>query len=156
MAVQGLASDVHIEPTEQGVRSDSVLMVICRKYKPSPKSYPAIVSRIKIMGNLDISEKRISPGWSHPPDNRWKKEFPDILVTLHTRGKMVLRILDRAHALMSLNELGFSSANREKIETHPSPSWHDCGYRSYRFRKDSTLYSMLTEINIAQHPTLLP
>jgi type IV pilus assembly protein PilB len=153
MAVQGLASDVHIEPTEQGVRVrfriDGDLQEVLNL---PPKSYPAIVSRIKIMGNLDISEKRI------PQDGRTRliidgREIDfriSSLPSIHGE-KMVLRILDRAHALMSLNELGFSSANREKIETLIHlPHGMIVVTGPTGSGKTTTLYSMLTEINIAQ------
>ncbi len=59
-AVQGGASDIHIEPLEHDIRVrfriDGELWEVLSLPR---KSFPAIVSRIKIMGNLDISEKRI-------------------------------------------------------------------------------------------------
>jgi len=91
-------------------------MGIDRGTKPAKNSLPAIVSRIKIMGNLDISEKRL------PQDGRTRlvidgREIDfriSSLPSIHGE-KMVLRILDRAHALMSLQDLGFSAANMDKI-----------------------------------------
>ena len=104
------------------------------------------------MGNLDISEKRI------PQDGRTRMiiEGREIdfrissLPSIHGE-KMVLRILDRTHALMSLQDLGFSTVNLEKIAalirrphgmivvTGPTGSG-----------KTTTLYSILTEINVAE------
>lgn len=152
-AVQGLASDIHIEPLEHEVRVrfriDGDLLEVLNLPK---KSFPAIVSRIKIMGNLDISEKRV------PQDGRTRMVIDgreidfriSSLPSIHGE-KMVLRILDRTHALMPLYDLGFSSDNLEKINslirrphgmivvTGPTGSG-----------KTTTLYSILTEINVAE------
>ncbi|MDI9479689.1 MAG: GspE/PulE family protein [Bacillota bacterium] len=152
-AVQVTASDIHIEPLEHDVRVrfriDGELVEVFTLPK---KSFAAIVSRIKIMGNLDISEKRI------PQDGRTRMiiEGREIdfrissLPSIHGE-KMVLRILDRTHALMSLQDLGFSTVNLEKIAalirrphgmivvTGPTGSG-----------KTTTLYSILTEINVAE------
>ncbi len=152
-AVQGRASDVHIEPLEHEVRVrfriDGDLLEVLNLPK---KSFPAIVSRIKIMGNLDISEKRI------PQDGRTRMVIDgreidfriSSLPSIHGE-KMVLRILDRTHALMPLQDLGFSAENMDKITslirrphgmivvTGPTGSG-----------KTTTLYSILTEINVAE------
>lgn len=152
-AVQGRASDVHIEPLEHEVRVrfriDGDLLEVLNLPK---KSFPAIVSRIKIMGNLDISEKRV------PQDGRTRlvidsREIDFRISTLPSihGEKIVLRILDRAHALMPLQALGFSEANMAKIAslirrphgmivvTGPTGSG-----------KTTTLYSILTEINVIE------
>ena len=152
-AVQGRASDVHIEPLEHEVRVrfriDGDLLEVLNLPK---KSFPAIVSRIKIMGNLDISEKRV------PQDGRTRlvidgREIDFRISTLPSihGEKIVLRILDRAHALMPLQALGFSEANMAKIAslirrphgmivvTGPTGSG-----------KTTTLYSILTEINVTE------
>jgi type IV pilus assembly protein PilB len=152
-AVQGLASDIHIEPLEQDVRVrfriDGELVEVLSLPK---KSFPAIVSRIKIMGNLDISEKRL------PQDGRSRMVIDgreidfriSSLPSIHGE-KMAIRILDRSNALMSLKDLGFSAANLKKIHslirrphgmivvTGPTGSG-----------KTTTLYSILTEINVAE------
>ncbi len=149
-AVQGRASDIHIEPLEHEVRVrfriDGELFEVLTLPK---KSFPATISRIKIMGNLDISEKRV------PQDGRTRMivEGREIdfrissLPSIHGE-KIVLRILDRATALLALEDLGFSPANLEKINslihrphgmiivTGPTGSG-----------KTTSLYSVLTEIN---------
>lgn len=149
-AVQGRASDIHMEPLEYDVRVrfriDGELYEVLNLPK---RSYPAIVSRIKIMGNLDISEKRI------PQDGRTRMiiEGREIdfrissLPSIHGE-KMVLRILDRSNALLELEKLGFSKGNYEKvlglirrphgmlIVTGPTGSG-----------KTTTLYSILNKIN---------
>lgn len=149
-AVQGGASDIHIEPLEYDVRVrfriDGELMEVLTLPK---KSFPATVSRIKIMGNLDISEKRV------PQDGRTRMMIDgreidfriSSLPSIHGE-KMVLRILDRTNAIMSLGKLGFSTINEQKIRslirrphgmvivTGPTGSG-----------KTTTLYSVLTELN---------
>lgn len=149
-AVQAGASDIHIEPLEHDVRVrfriDGELMEVLTLPR---KSFPATISRIKIMGNLDISEKRL------PQDGRTRlvidgREIDfriSSLPSIHGE-KIVLRILDRAHALMSLDKLGFSRINEQRINslihrphgmiivTGPTGSG-----------KTTTLYSVLTEIN---------
>ena len=149
-AVQGGASDIHIEPLEHDVRVrfriDGELWEVLALPK---KSFPATVSRIKIMGNLDISEKRI------PQDGRTRliidgREIDFRISTLPSihGEKIVLRILDRTNAIMSLKKLGFSPENENKIQslikrphgmvivTGPTGSG-----------KTTTLYSVLTELN---------
>ncbi|MGS0764002.1 GspE/PulE family protein [Syntrophomonas curvata] len=149
-AVQGGASDIHIEPLEHDVRVrfriDGDLWEVVALPK---KSFPATVSRIKIMANLDISEKRV------PQDGRTRliidgREIDFRISTLPSihGEKIVLRILDRTNAIMSLEKLGFSLANKQRIEslirrphgmvivTGPTGSG-----------KTTALYSVLNELN---------
>jgi len=149
-AVQGGASDIHIEPLENDVRVrfriDGELWEVLSLPK---KSFPATVSRIKIMADLDISEKRI------PQDGRTRliidgREIDFRISTLPSiQGeKIVMRILDRTNAIMSLEKLGFGTENEQKIKslirrphgmiivTGPTGSG-----------KTTTLYSVLTELN---------
>ena len=118
-AVQGGASDIHIEPLEQDVRVrfriDGELWEVLSL---PTKSFPATVSRIKIMANLDISEKRV------PQDGRTRliidgREIDFRISTLPSihGEKIVLRILDRANAIMSLEKLGFSPTNEQRIKS---------------------------------------
>ncbi|MDD3879980.1 MAG: GspE/PulE family protein, partial [Syntrophomonas sp.] len=109
----------------------------------------AIVSRIKIMAGMDISEKRL------PQDGRFRANIEEREVdfrcsTLPTAWgeKLALRILDRAYALTQIKQLGFSADNQASLlalahrsqgmvlVTGPSGSG-----------KTTTLYSILTQIN---------
>ena len=149
-AVQGGASDIHIEPLEHDVRVrfriDGELWEVLALPK---KSFPATVSRIKIMGNLDISEKRI------PQDGRTRlvingREIDFRISTLPSihGEKIVLRILDRTNAIMSLKKLGFSPDNENKIHTlirRPHGMVIVTGPTGSG--KTTTLYSVLTELN---------
>jgi type IV pilus assembly protein PilB len=107
-AIREGASDIHIEPKEKitkiRFRIDGVLF---ETTKSSLKMHPAIVSRVKIMANLDISERRL------PQDGKIKVSVGgrgiDLRVsTLPTNHgeKVVIRVLDRESMLRGLQELG--------------------------------------------------
>ena len=103
------ASDIHIEPYEKEAivryRVDGVLKESARH----PKNlYPAIISRIKIMADLNIAERRI------PQDGRISLNLMDksydlrvaTIPVLHGEG-VVLRILDKSGELVDLKQIGF-------------------------------------------------
>lgn len=108
-AVRSRSADVHIEPQEKDIRIryriDGVLHDIMR----SPKSAQlGMITRIKIMANLDIAEKRL------PQDGRFSLVIDGkpvdfrtaILPTIHGE-KVVLRILEKESILIPLEDLGF-------------------------------------------------
>ncbi len=112
------ASDIHIEPSQQNVivryRVDGVL----RKVTAFPKSmHASVVSRIKIMSSLDISEKRV------PQDGKffikYENEQYDFRVsTMPTiyGEKVVLRILKVSASEQKISSLGFSEYNLKRFE----------------------------------------
>lgn len=116
-ALDAHASDIHIEPFEGklGVRFrvDGMLQEV-----ESPPSHlaQAIISRVKIMANLNIAERRL------PQDGRIQMRVQgrdiDLRVssvpTLHGES-LVLRILDKESLTLDFDVLGFSSAIKEKI-----------------------------------------
>lgn len=149
-AIQQRASDVHIEPQERLLkiryRIDGVLTEVMRV---SMKSHLAIISRFKIMSNLDIAERR------RPQDGRiqinYRGNAIDIRVSTMTTvngEKIVMRILNKGDALLNLEELGFAKSNLKKyrkliqephgiiLVTGPTGSG-----------KSTTLISALNEIN---------
>ncbi len=108
-AVKEGASDIHIEPGEKKVRIrcriDGVLFEVM---SPPQTMHPALVSRLKIMSNLDISERRL------PQDGRIRaivrNRYVDFRVNTlpTTQGeKAVIRILDNRSILIGLERLGF-------------------------------------------------
>jgi type IV pilus assembly protein PilB len=109
-AIRGGASDIHFEPYEKvyrvRYRTDGMLKEISR---PSIKLAPKISARVKIMAQLDISERRV------PQDGRIKMKLSktkaiDFRVnTLPTLWgeKIVLRILDPSQAKMGIDALGY-------------------------------------------------
>jgi type IV pilus assembly protein PilB len=112
-AIKQGASDIHIEPKEKALkvryRIDGVLF---EAMNPPYQMHPAIVSRLKIMSNLDISERRL------PQDGRIRavvhgRKVDLRLSTLPTAGgeKVVMRILDNRSINVALEDLGFSEQN---------------------------------------------
>ncbi len=109
-AFHNYASDIHIESYEERCRVrfriDGKLV---ERYVLEPQSYPALVNQIKIMANLDISEKRL------PQDGRifyqlGKNKFDLRVSSLPAiyGEKIVLRLLPRHVELLDLGNLGFS------------------------------------------------
>jgi type IV pilus assembly protein PilB len=109
-AIKQGASDIHIEPKEKALkiryRIDGVLF---EAMNPPYAMHPAIVSRLKIMSNLDISERRL------PQDGRIRavihnRKVDLRLSTLPTVAgeKVVMRILDNRSINVQLEDLGFS------------------------------------------------
>lgn len=106
------ASDIHIEPFEQNLRIRYRIDGILYENQAPPKSLlPAIITRIKIMANLNIAEHRL------PQDGRIRirvlgRELDirvSIIPTLYGESA-VLRILDRADVLLKLDNLGFDKS----------------------------------------------
>src|SRR5260370_8371424 len=121
-AVKRGASDIHVEPYEKEYRVrfriDGVLQHIM---SPPLKLKDAIISRIKIMAKLDISEKRL------PQDGRImlkmqlggrKKQLDYRVNSLPTLWgeKIVLRLLDKENLRLDMTKLGFEKGSLEKLE----------------------------------------
>lgn len=117
-AIKEKASDIHIEPFERDViirfRVDGVLQDILHQPK---KVHASLSSRVKIMGNLDIAEKRL------PQDGRIfrkvaGKEVDIRLSTIPTQygERIVMRLLEKGGELMSLQKLGFEGKILKTIE----------------------------------------
>lgn len=149
-AVKSRASDIHVEPFENYLkirfRIDGQMQEIMRAAK---QTAAAIVTRIKIMANLNIAEKRL------PQDGR-------IMITVDNRDvdlrisvlptvfgeKVVMRLLNRSNFLVGKDELGIVSEDMVKVErlihapygiillTGPTGSG-----------KSTTLYTLLNELN---------
>ncbi len=117
-AVKERASDIHIEPFDREMvvrlRIDGVLYDIRREPK---KVHAAISSRIKVMGQLDIAEKRL------PQDGRIKiklagKDIDIRLSTIPTTygERLVMRILEQGETLLELPHLGFEPESMVEIK----------------------------------------
>jgi type II secretion system protein E len=117
-AVQDRASDVHVEPLDLGLRVRYRIDGILHEVSAPPRRLqPAIISRLKIMANLDISERR------KPQDGRIKSRIAgreiDIRVsTVPTLfgESVVLRLLDRSVMNYTLAEIGLSPQTMQSIE----------------------------------------
>lgn len=116
-AAKEKASDIHIEPYDKEVvirfRIDGVMHDILHQPK---KVHAAISSRVKVMGSLDIAEKRI------PQDGRIfrkvaGKEIDIRLSTIPTQygERIVMRLLEKGGDLLTLEKLGFEGTTLEKV-----------------------------------------
>ncbi len=119
-AVRDRASDIHIEPYENDLkiryRIDGVLHTT--NVPPEIRRFQAaIVSRIKILSNLNIAEKRLPQdgGFKIKAENRDIDLRVSIIPTAFG-GAVVMRILDKQSALMSLGELGLMNEPLEGME----------------------------------------
>lgn len=149
-AVKDKASDIHIECFEKEMavrfRIDGVLFDV---FKPPKKLQNAITSRIKVMANLNIAEKRL------PQDGRipLKVGGKDIDIRLSTvpsvyGERIVMRLQNKSNVVLELEQMGFSQDNLEKMD--------DLLARSYGIilvtgptgsGKSTTLYGCLAKIN---------
>ncbi len=150
-AVKRVASDIHVEPYEKEFRVryriDGVLYEVM---KPPMKLRNAITSRLKIMAELDIAERRL------PQDGRIKlkmgrgKEMDFRVSTLPTLfgEKVVLRLLDKSNLQLDMTKLGFEEVQLGRFQ--------ECIHRPFGMvlvtgptgsGKTTTLYSALAELN---------
>ena len=144
------ASDIHIEPMEKQVvvryRIDGVLHDVMTLPKVIQ---PALIARIKVIGNLKIDEHRL------PQDGRFKVEkdnynisFRVSTIPVFDGEKVVMRLLDESAKAMSLEELGFLHRNLEYIVRNvrkPHGALLVTGPTGSG--KSTTLYSVLTMLN---------
>jgi hypothetical protein len=139
-AIKRGASDIHIEPYEKSFRVryriDGVLYEILN---PPMKLRNAIISRVKIMSNMDIAERRL------PQDGRIKIKLGggremdfrvSVMPTLFGE-KIVLRLLDKSNLQLDMTKLGFEEACARQIQgRHPQTVRHGAGHRADGFRQD--------------------
>jgi len=117
-AVEGRASDIHIEPTKNELRIRFRLLGDLHSSILLPlKVHPAVVARIKVLSNLKLDESRI------PQDGRFSTvvsgEQVDFRVSTFptTLGeKVAIRVLDSSAGLKSFEDLGFSKRNLEMLQ----------------------------------------
>ena len=153
-AIRKGASDLHWEPYDKVFRIRFRIDGVLHEMLAPPKRLePAIISRLKIMANLDISERRV------PQDGRIKLRYGQreidfrvsVLPTIFGE-KAVLRILDKDSLQLDLTKLGFDTWSYEKFNhaihqpygmvliTGPTGSG-----------KTTTLYSAISTINSPEH-----
>jgi type IV pilus assembly protein PilB len=151
-AVKQRASDIHVEPMEDRLRIRYRVDGLCHEVQAPPKRLQAaVLSRIKIMAEMDIAEKR------KPQDGRIRINLEgrdlDIRVSAlpATHGEsVVMRLLDKKGGLLGLEEMGFHSSDYKRFKalikrpngiilvTGPTGSG-----------KTTTLYAALKELNRA-------
>ncbi|MCU1295710.1 MAG: type secretory pathway, ATPase PulE/Tfp pilus assembly pathway, ATPase PilB [Bryobacterales bacterium] len=112
-AITDRASDIHIEPTERDLRVRFRIDGVLHEVMRSPKTITSgVTSRLKIMADINIAERRI------PQDGRLSvnangKKIDLRVATLPTvwGEKIVMRVLDNTTAMLNLSDLGFSEPN---------------------------------------------
>jgi len=152
-AIRARASDIHIEPQEQRVRVRQRVDGVLYPTMTSPRHIQlALVSRLKIMANLNIAERRV------PQDGRIELKVDGRPVDLRVSTiptvwgeKVVMRVLDKSGAFVGVDKLGLQPEDRQRFEAiigkpHGvvllmGPT--GCG-------KTTTLYAILNRLNTPQ------
>ncbi len=149
-AIKRGASDIHVEPYEKEfrvrLRVDGVLYDLL---KPPRNIKDAVISRLKILAELDIAEKRL------PQDGRIKLKLPNKTVDMRVSTlpvlfgeKVVLRLLDKSNLQLDLEKLGFEPSSLERfIKGIESPYGMVLVTGPTGSGKSTTLYSALSRLN---------
>src|SRR5262245_10388708 len=152
-AIRKRGSDIHLEPYEKVFRVRYRIDGVLHDVMAPPKQMEAaILSRVKIMSNMDIAERRL------PQDGRISVKFSNKEVDLRVSSlptifgeKIVMRILDKSGVVLDLQKLGFEADDLERFSkimqtpyvmilvTGPTGSW-----------KSTTLYAAFSTINSAE------
>ncbi|PYO82496.1 MAG: type II secretion system protein GspE [Gemmatimonadetes bacterium] len=152
-AVKRGASDVHFEPFEHELRVryrvDGVLQDVM---KPPVKMRAALTSRVKIMAQLNIAERRV------PQDGRIKLKFGSKVIDFRVSTlpvlfgeKIVLRILDKGNLALDLTKFGFEpKAEQDLMRAILNPYGMVLVTGPTGSGKTTTLYSALSRINTVE------
>ncbi len=149
-AVADGASDIHIEPGERELRVRYRIDGVLHEVMRSPRSIQnGVISRLKIMADVDIAERRI------PQDGR-------ISLTVHGKQidlrfstlpavygeKVVMRILDKTSVMLTLDDLGFLEHNNQRFrESYTKPYGMILVTGPTGSGKSTTLYATLNVLN---------
>lgn len=149
-AIEGLASDIHIENTGDKVKVRFRVDGILHTSLVLPLSvYNGVIARIKILSKLRLDEKRKPQdgGFSAKIDNR-KIDFRVSTMPAYYGEKIVMRILDAQKGVHPLNDLGLSEDNLKLIrEAISRPYGLILMTGPTGSGKTTSLYSMLSELN---------
>jgi type IV pilus assembly protein PilB len=152
-AVQDRASDIHVEPGERDIRVryrvDGVLHEVTSQHR---KIHAGVVSRLKIMADLDIAERRV------PQDGRISVKIGGKAIDLRVSTlptvygeKVVMRILDKSSILLELSDLGFLDHNYARYhESYSKPYGMILVTGPTGSGKSTTLYATLNVISSPQ------
>jgi general secretion pathway protein E len=149
-AVKRGASDIHIEPFEKDVRVRYRIDGIMLDAMTPPKRIQgALTSRIKIMGQMNIAEKRI------PQDGRIAIKVGDKAIDIRVSvlpvsfgERIVMRLLDKSRSFVKLEDMGFSDRDLKLVlETIRRPNGIIYVTGPTGSGKTSTLYSILYALN---------
>jgi type IV pilus assembly protein PilB len=149
-AIRSHASDIHIEPREEFVQIRYRIDGVLREVNRLPKNVEgALVSRIKIMANLKIDERRV------PQDGRFKIKIGGKQYALRVSSmpvndgeKVVMRILDESSEAISLESLGYWGRSLEIIQRSMTlPNGMILFTGPTGSGKSTSLFSILTMLN---------
>jgi len=149
-AYRNRASDIHIEPLEKRLRVRYRIDGVMQEVDSPPKRLqPAIISRLKIMSNMSIAEKRV------PQDGRIQIPVMGRSLDLRVSAlptnhgeSIVMRILDKSSLLLGLGDLGFYTDQQEMInKIIGSPDGVFLVTGPTGSGKTTTLYACLNTIN---------
>jgi len=112
------ASDIHIEPTAKDIRIRYRIDGVMHDVSTAPSYlHSSIITRIKVMSRMDISESRV------PLDGRFEIKIENKVIDLRVSSypsfygeSIVMRLLDKSSVMFGLQELGFSDQNLKKFE----------------------------------------
>lgn len=159
-AIKKRASDIHIEPYEKKFRIRyRIDGVLSEEMTPPLKMKNAISSRVKIMSQLDIAERRL------PQDGRIKLKLGQgremdyrvsVLPTLWGE-KIVLRLLDKSNLQLDMSKLGFDPKPQEDFMWAIHQPWGMVLVTGPTGSgKTTTLYSALSDLNKTEHTSRPP
>jgi type IV pilus assembly protein PilB len=149
-AVADRASDIHIEPTEHDVRIRYRIDGVLHEEMRAPKNIQnGIISRLKIMADINIAERRV------PQDGRVTATVSGKMIDLRVATlptvhgeKVVMRILDKSNALLQLTDLGFLPENMRRYEqSYQKPYGTILVTGPTGSGKSTTLYATLNIVN---------
>jgi type IV pilus assembly protein PilB len=149
-AVNDRASDIHIEPGERSLRVRYRIDGVLHEVMNPPKTvHSGITSRLKIMADIDIAERRV------PQDGRLGlvvqgKQIDIRVATLPTvhGEKLVMRLLDKSSVLLRLQDLGFLPQNFDRFEeSYKKPYGAILATGPTGSGKSTTLYATLNILN---------
>jgi type IV pilus assembly protein PilB len=149
-AIKLRASDIHVEPMEKSLRVRYRIDGVLQEITPPPKKFQnAIISRIKILSELNIAERRL------PQDGRFKVRMANKAIDFRVSTcptafgeKVVIRVLDRSSLLVNLTDLGFDAEVLRVFEALIRMPWGMVLVTGPTGSgKSTTLYSALNTIN---------
>ncbi len=149
-AVRENASDIHIEPDDKKLRVRyRVDGKLYEKLRPPHQMYSAIVSRVKIMAELDIAQRRLpQDGGIHVLMEGRPVDLRVSVMPGNFGEKVVIRIIDPQRTLFNLESLGFTYENLKRFrQVIQSPNGIVLVTGPTGSGKNTTLYAALSELN---------
>lgn len=149
-AVRENASDIHIEPHDKKLRVRyRVDGKLYEKLRPPYQMHPAIVSRIKIMAEMDIAQRRLpQDGGIHVMVEGRPIDLRVSVMPGNFGEKVVIRVIDPQKVLFNLESLGFTYENLQKFrQVIQAPNGIVLVTGPTGSGKNTTLYAALAELN---------